>query len=196
MRKQKQRPTRQKIAKKKSAAPRRPASKKRAADAARKRSAAGLYSINALSEELSIDRRTLKKYLADLQPARIEGKSKLYRMEDVRRLIDGTSATKSVLDALRIKQVEEQTRECTARADLLEMDRKERAGELVPLSEVAAIVNPILLTVRQRFNSMPSELANLVNPTDPVHAQQHAIAWVERTLPMIRAELPQPKPDK
>lgn len=155
-----------------------------------------LYSINALSEELRVDRRTLKKHLAGVAPAKVEGKSKLYRLADVKRVIDGEVGSNLTLTELRIEQVRQQTRETKARADLLELERKEKLGDLVPLSEVAAIVNPILLAVRQRLNAMPSELSILVNPTDPQHAQQQAMAWVERVLPMIRESLPQPAAGK
>ena len=41
------------------------------------------YSINALSTELGIDRRTLAKRLADVPPAKGSGRAKCWRLADV-----------------------------------------------------------------------------------------------------------------
>lgn len=151
-----------------------------------------LYSVNALSKLTGRDRRTLDKALVHVAPARTDGARKLYRLADVEQALEARGGGDSYTE-LRLEQIRQQTRETAARAELLEMEKKEKAGELVLLTEVAAIVNPILMVCRQRLNAMPSELANLVNPTDPVHAQQQAMAWVDRTLPLIRTELPQQK---
>ncbi len=151
-----------------------------------------LYTVNALANLLDRDRRTMTKALAHVTPAGYKGRAKLYRRSDAEAALAARGGNGESYAELRAEQIRQQTRESKARAELLEMERKEKSGELVSLTEVAALVNPILLAVRQRLNAMPSELANLVNPTDPVHAQQQAIAWVERALPIIRAELPQP----
>lgn len=44
---------------------------------------ATLWSINALSCELGMDRRTLASRLTDLPPAKVDGKFKLWRLRDV-----------------------------------------------------------------------------------------------------------------
>lgn len=41
------------------------------------------WSINALSVELDIDRRTLAKYLVDLRPVEVQGNVKFYRLKEV-----------------------------------------------------------------------------------------------------------------
>ena len=43
----------------------------------------GLYSISGLATEFRIDRRTVAKRLADVRPAQVRGRTRLYRMSDV-----------------------------------------------------------------------------------------------------------------
>lgn len=155
-----------------------------------------LLSINALSEELRIDRRTLKKHLSEIEPAGLDGKSKLYRKEDAQRVIAGVGLAKDGFAALRSKQIEEQTREASARADLLELERAEKRRELVPLAEVQTMISDALLPVRQRFLAAPAELCNRANPTDPQFAREAIQHWVDESLRLIRDELPKPTPQK
>ena len=54
------------------------------------------YSLNALSVELGIDRRTLAKRLADVPPAEVRGRSKRWRMQDVLKVADGSSPPATV----------------------------------------------------------------------------------------------------
>ena len=82
----------------------------------------------------------------------------------------------------------EKIRETAARADLMEMDRREREGETVMLPEVQEMIQVMMAPVRSRLNSMPSELANRANPTDPQMAKDAAQRWVDEAVKLIRAE--------
>lgn len=42
-----------------------------------------LFSVNALSKQFGHDRRTIDKLVAHIQPAKVEGKTKFYRLADV-----------------------------------------------------------------------------------------------------------------
>ncbi len=71
------------------------------------------WSISALSVELAMDRRTVGKYLAGVDPVRAAGKIKFYRMADAVRAIlvakTGTgdpTSEKARLDRLRADQIE------------------------------------------------------------------------------------------
>lgn len=169
-----------------------PRSSSRASTTAASAAAERLYSINALSEELRIDRRTLKKHLSGIPPAKVEGKSKLYRLEDARRVIEGVGNAQDAFCDLRSEQIRQQTRESQARADLLEIERAEKRRDLIPLAEVQAIVREAFLPVRQRFLALPAELCNRVNPTDPQFAREGLQHWVDEALRLVREELPQP----
>ena len=105
------------------------------------------------------------------------GRGVLYTIHTIYRALAGE------LDA-------EKTRETRARADLLEMERKEKQGELVSMSEVERLYTEALLPVRQRFLALPAEAATRCNPTDPQCAREALQQWVDDALPMIRERLP------
>lgn len=133
------------------------------------------------SREFAVDRRTLTRGLAE-------------RGITVK---PGAKYTiKQLHDAIAGDLEYEKTRLTRADADLREMDKLEKKHILVPLSEVADIVNPILLTVRQRLNNLAAECGIRCNPTDPALAEQQLNDWVARTLPMVREKLPQPEKAK
>ena len=70
------------------------------------------YSINGLSVELGLDRRTLAKRLASVPPAAMRGKSKRWRLRDVLRALDAHNES---LDA----PVGESSRRAQSPADFL-----------------------------------------------------------------------------
>jgi hypothetical protein len=149
-----------------------------------------LFAVNALSEMLHIDRRTLKKYLAGISPAKTQKGSKLYRIDDVRAVLENRV---DEFTELRAEQIRQQTRESKERADLLAMERSQLSGTLVPMSEVQEMYSVTLLPIRQAFLSLPSECSSKTNPTDPRFAQSALQTWVDsRALPMIREQLPKP----
>jgi hypothetical protein len=149
------------------------------------------YSVNALSEKLNTDRRTLKKHLAEIEPAAHENDSPLYRIEDAKLVMKAAQEGQGGLAELRRQRI----REAKARAKLLEFEVKQKTGELVSMAEVQALFTAALLPVRQRLLAMPAECCTSANPTDPQHARAALQTWVDTALPMIREQLPQPKPE-
>ena len=106
---------------------------------------------------------------------------------------DATYTTKQIFTALAGDLKTERIRETRARADLLERERREKDRELVPLAEVLSMVNSSHLPIRQRLNSLPSEMCKRANPGDPQLAHDALQRWVDESLPLIREGLPQPK---
>ena len=131
--------------------------------------------IHRASIEFGCDHKSLAKWLVEAGHTLTRGKQ--FSLQEIHKAIAGD------LEHERIRETRE-------RANLLERERKQKDAELVSLEEVAQLVNPILLACRQRLNSLPSECASMVNPTDPSHAQTQLQAWVERNLPLIREALP------
>lgn len=152
------------------------------------------YSINALSRITGRDPKTLGKALVGVKPAEGSGSRKRYTLADAENALESRGGT--TYSDLRAEQIRQQTRESKARAELLEMERSQKRGELVPLPEVSAIINPILLSARQRLNALASEAGSKCNPTDPQHAERVLSEWVERSLPLIREAVPQANGDR
>lgn len=132
-------------------------------------------SLEHASIAFAVSKETLRRGLIALDAE--TGVGILYPLRTIYRALTGD------LDA-------EKTRETRARADLLEMERKQKQGELVPMSEVDRLYTDALLPVRQRFLALPAEAATRCNPTDPTCAREALQQWVDDALPMIREKLP------
>jgi phage terminase Nu1 subunit (DNA packaging protein) len=83
----------------------------------------------------------------------------------------------------------ERIRETRARADLLEMERREKERDLVPLAEVDEMIRNTHLPVRQRLMALPSEMCSRCNPSDPQLAREALDRWVTDSLPKLRAAI-------
>lgn len=59
------------------------------------------------------------------------------------------------------------TREVRARADLLELQVRERKADLVPVETIAQVIAKILRDLRGPLDAMPREIAARCNPADP-----------------------------
>lgn len=82
----------------------------------------------------------------------------------------------------------EKIRETAVRADLMELERREKEGETVTLSKVQEMLQQMMAPIRARLNAMPSELANRTNPTDPQLAKEAAEKWRDEAVKLIREE--------
>jgi len=109
------------------------------------------WSISALSVELGMDRRTLGKRMAGVEPVRVSGKSKFYRMADVVRAlvsaqtVSGDSAfEKSRLDRLR--------------ADQIEFDLAIKRSDYAPVSILRYVIGDFASQANSIFNSLPKRL--------------------------------------
>jgi rRNA maturation endonuclease Nob1 len=94
-----------------------------------------------------------------------------------------------VHDALMGSLEAERIRETRARADLLEMERREKERDLVPLAEVDEMIRNTHLPVRQRLMALPSEMCSRCNPTDPQLAREALDRWVTDSLPKLRESI-------
>ena len=136
------------------------------------------WTINAAALEFDSDRRTLTKALKKLGVE--TGKGIRHSTRDICRALYGD------LDRERaIGQELDNEKQRILNAQL--------KGEMVPMSEAAALYTAALLPVRQRLLSMPPECATRANPTDPQFALAALQEWVDATLPLIRAELSKSK---
>lgn len=86
---------------------------------------------------------------------------------------------------------EERTRETRAKADLLELKRAEREKDLVPMADAEALVQSVLLPVRDIWLAMPAALAARCNPGDPELARAQLQSWVDDSIRSV-----QPKEEK
>ena len=136
-----------------------------------------VWTIHQASIEFGVDRRSLAKWISQLGIDVKAGEK--YHTKVIHRAIAGDYEF-------------EKTRLTRADADIREMDREVQRGQLVSLEQVARILNPIMITVKQRLDALPSEAGSRCNPTDPAHAEQQLRDWVDRTRPQLRELLPKP----
>ena len=111
------------------------------------------WSISGLSVELGIDRRALAKLLAEIEPVRISGPSKLYLMAPVvwamikRQTGEGNpAAEKSRLDRLR--------------ADQVEFDLQIKRGEYAPIEMLKFAVGDMAGQIKSIFEGIPKRIKN------------------------------------
>lgn len=127
-----------------------------------------------MAKELGISRERLKRQAAK-SGFELEPRQKL-----------------SIRDAVKIMSggdlQAEKIRETAVRADLMELERREKEGETVTLSKVQEMLQTMMAPIRARLNAMPSELANRTNPTDPQLAKDAAQRWVDEAIKLIREE--------
>jgi len=70
----------------------------------------------------------------------------------------------------------------SAKADLAELEVKQRACELIHKSVAEQIIYKILEPIKQRLNELPVTLASRCNPADPEHARGELSRWVSDTM--------------
>ena len=99
-----------------------------------------------------------------------------YFSRPTRELDDGTRSLE-----------EEQARLARIRADLLDIQRRERERELVPLAGVQRMALAGWGPCRDAFNSLPTAVDSRANPSDPPHARAALTEWLDSVLPQIRA---------
>ena len=92
---------------------------------------------------------------------------------------DGTFSTRQLLSALIDDLKEAKARRERAEAEMAELELQQKRRELIPASEVSAVVNGTLSTLTEAVRAMPSALARRCNPTDPEHARKAIAAYVD-----------------
>ncbi len=73
-------------------------------------------------------------------------------------------------------------RETRARADLLELERRQTEGELVTMNEARGVIRQYLGPMRDILTTAPMALAARVNPADPELARMQLEQWSEDNL--------------
>jgi hypothetical protein len=97
-----------------------------------------------------------------------------------------TFTTRQIFTAIAGDLRHERTREARARADLLELDRRERLGELMTIERAADNLRETLTPIRQSILAAPATLAAKCNPSDPHMAREIIEQWVDDTLRSLR----------
>jgi hypothetical protein len=132
-----------------------------------------LYSINGLSEQTGVDRRTIKKRLRDIPPRKMDGVSAMYALED---LTNATAQTTEA-DTLKEQKLSEEVRKLRIKNDKDE-------GKLVARTEVASAVRRALaqvatLSESKLVNEYPTAVAGLDCPQARVYGKRLHDALME-----------------
>ncbi|MCP5525374.1 MAG: hypothetical protein H7A47_01030 [Verrucomicrobiales bacterium] len=72
---------------------------------------------------------------------------------------------------------------------LLELERRQKEADLVPMDAALEVITRTLLPVRQRLMALPSEMSARCNPTDPVHSEKALDDWLQRSLAVIQSAI-------
>lgn len=83
----------------------------------------------------------------------------------------------------------ERIRETRARADLLELERREKEKELVPMHLAVSLMRNGIGPVRTKVLELPNQMSGNVNPSDPEHARVQLTDWVDRFLASMTDEM-------
>lgn len=97
--------------------------------------------------------------------------------------------TKTIHQALAGDLKAEKIRETRARADLLELERREKEGDIISVAEAKQHQSAVLSTIRQRFVALPAEMATRTNPNDPAFARKALEGWRDEALKLCREEI-------
>jgi phage terminase Nu1 subunit (DNA packaging protein) len=116
-----------------------------------------LWSVNRLAEQTGKDRRTVKKLLAQVDPADYQDgneKFPLYRgQEAFAAIYEGNGADDKVG-----RMAEYEARILAAKADKEEIERDEMLGKLIELAVVSRVWEDATLTVKTVLRGVPAKL--------------------------------------
>jgi phage terminase Nu1 subunit (DNA packaging protein) len=135
------------------------------------------WTIHKAAIEWGIDRRTLASRLSEAG-FDVERGAEFHTQEITRAVVGDLER--------------ERTRLTRADADIREMEKRQKEGELVDLQEVLDLIRRACLPISQRLRSLPADMATRCNPTDPVLAREALQRWVDDSLPLIRSQMPKP----
>ena len=117
-----------------------------------------LWSINALSEEMRMDRRTVKKRLSHVEPAKQDDKGAVYHGRDAFPALFGSNgADVSTID-------ESEARLKAAQADIEELKRDRLREEVIETETAYRIWEGICAAVRQKMDSLPAKIQSRYRP--------------------------------
>ena len=83
----------------------------------------------------------------------------------------------------------ERTRSERAKADLAEMEIKEKEQSLVQLEDARKMMVDGTHCWRVRVLELPNTMADKVNPADPEHARRQLTDWVDQSLASLATDM-------
>ena len=116
------------------------------------------WSINGLSVEFGVDRRTVAKRLQDVTPCRQDDRTSYYLMRDVAALVG--SAQSDSGDTLDLNV--ERARLAKEQADKCEMENEEKRGRLIDAEKVSVWWVQIITNAKSKLLAVPTKAAPLV----------------------------------
>ena len=108
------------------------------------------WTVNGLATELCMDRRKVGKYVEGLEPVKVDGRSKYFRLRDVVQAIFGTGALDGPQERAKLD---------VAKRKKLELEIAEKRRELLPADEVKIYYSKLVMNARGRLLALPSALA-------------------------------------
>lgn len=121
-----------------------------------------LWSVNALSTEFGLDRRTVAKRIKDAAPAgELSGKP-AWKMADVAAALAGSAGGDARAPDGDLDLSAERARKAKEEADKLEMQNAQLRGDLLAREDVDAAVVGAFARVRSRVIGIPSKVAPLI----------------------------------
>ena len=135
-----------------------------------------------MSTELPPTRRTFAKYLAGVEPCKVQGKTKFYWLADVMRAIPPGLLGVGPVDEDALDLNFETARLKKAQADKTEMEVKRDKKELIPGELVDTTWQDMVLKFRAKVLSIPPVAASQVAGVDPREARKILESLVNQAL--------------
>lgn len=145
---------------------------------------AQLWSVNGLSVEFKIDRRTVAKRIESVPPAKKDARGNYWRLADVAGLLVQSS------ERVPGSQADDEARKIAAEADIAEMKAGTMRGDLVSAEEVGVELDRAVAAVRARLMTVPTKLAPVVRPDDPPLARRVLESAMLEVLEELRELVP------
>lgn len=115
----------------------------------------GGLTINRAADLTGIDRMTLRRRLADVEPVQNRGRAKAYAVEDILRAVKATQDRKSPNSALEATKLQKQI-------DRLEIENRKTAGDLVAVVDVRQDLVRYLTNLKRQAFAMPRRVSQLL----------------------------------
>ena len=145
------------------------------------------WTINAFADASKIDRRALTKWLADYEPAKVEGRSRYYSLPDIVAAIRKHGATKS---SSQDEEKAQRIRRLTAQADQIEMENRVREDELLEVDEIGAAWNQGTSNIKTNMLSIPATMAPiLAAETNPIEIEAALRESINESLTALADDL-------
>jgi hypothetical protein len=141
------------------------------------------FTIHGLSIEFGLHKEVVAQRLREVEPRRIDGKTRFYRISDVAKYLVGKSAVAEG----EPDRAKAEARRALAEAEIAEAKSAQIKGELAPVEETATELERAFTAVRARLLSIPPKLAPILAPENPARAR----VVLERAVLEALAELEQ-----